>query len=258
MEKSIESLPRTKRGIIMNLQEYADTFTKDTELRNNILSKFYSLLGTSSSELINAWDKNPGAKNPYHNNLHQALVTIVAAFLSSYALQDKTIPALTWENINKTPSGSFDYDLVVACAFHDYNHSAGKQSDNRNILRAILGLTSFVEIGYITDIIQVTEYPFIRTPKTSNEKIIRDADLLCGLLMSPTMYYQEYVIGLREEIGVSQNRIISVEEVVEGLMHFTQNAEFYFVKGTVIETQYREFNKNFYSELKKQFEENKK
>lgn len=115
---------------------------------------------------------NPSSGLPYHG--YQHLLTVATAcyesgmFYSSGSKDDARI-------------------LFLAGLYHDWNHSGGTYSDSVNIAQAIVGMTQSVKtletfdnatISQIASLIAATEYPSVREPKTTLEKIILDADKL--------------------------------------------------------------------------------
>lgn len=142
---------------------------------------------------------NKGMNNPYHNLEHCytiAIRSIEGAIVHS-------LPTIEQRKI------------FIAALFHDFNHTAGKLTDDKNIELAIKGLSSFFNnhlkehadssllgknaLNDMSEIIKVTQYPFIHTPKTLSEKIIRDADLMQYFEID----YQKFIDGLGEELNLS-------------------------------------------------------
>jgi len=95
--------------------------------------------------------------------------------------------------------------IGLSALFHDFNHSGGKKIDAENINVAISNLLSVVpqQLGYnfldvyqMRETIRVTQYPFIYTPKTIEQKIIRDVDLM--QILEPE-WYEHVILGLQAE-----------------------------------------------------------
>lgn len=122
--------------------------------------------------------------------------------------------------------------LILAAAFHDFNHSGGHSTDISNITMALIGLTDFSckfsipndVYDIAVDCIRVTEFPFRHTPTTLAQSIIRDADLLQGI--EPTVKYT-MVNGLRREIEVSLGRPMTEVEFCERNIMFRSSLMFY-------------------------------
>jgi hypothetical protein len=137
---------------------------------------------------------NPGAKNTYHNDRHMYRMAGIAVFLYRNSEEYANMSAHS-RHVSETL-------LLIACLWHDYGHSAGAKPDAENIQFAIesfttwwiqnaaelvpyiAGNTFFSEekaVNYaliISDLLRVTEFPFVHTPKNTLEFCIRDADLL--------------------------------------------------------------------------------
>ena len=140
--------------------------------------------------------------------------------------------------------------LVLACLFHDFDHSGGKPSDRENIDRAIAGLRWFASTGLgqkISDrgikfteveaLIRVTEFPFIHEPTNSLERCIRDADVLYSF---STVGVAHVVGGLRKEIAVMTGNMIELafvekqREFVNGLHLYTEPGRYLWQKARTI------------------------
>lgn len=125
------------------------------------------------------------------------------------------------------------YELILAALFHDYNHSGGELTDDLNISKALNGFESFLIYDgnfeqhlydKVSEIIKVTQFPFVREPSTDQEKIIRDADLMQCYEES---WYEHIIMGLRQEIEVSSKKEISVKEMLENQLKFISSSTFY-------------------------------
>lgn len=166
--------------------------------------------GFGAAGLIDWMDqRNPSRDAPYHNATHEACV-VVAAYEGA-----------CFEGLRRHELDA----LMIAAAFHDFNHTAGREPDHVNIARALNGLDQYFEENTTDDevmdlarkLIEVTEYPFIRAPRTLTEAIIRDADLM--------MPYQDEQLrlalftGLREELATA-GKTFTTEEYATGLAEF--------------------------------------
>lgn len=169
---------------------------------------------------------NPSNDLPYHNWYHTT--TMINRCYEAGLYHDLDYHALK--------------HLCIAALFHDYDHSGGEESDSENIKRALKGIDSFFnvsimrltkapysrEIGnvdkeWIKNIVKITEFPFISHPKTIEQKIIRDADLLQFVEEYPNEMFE----GLREEISVSRGETVSRMDMCLGQLEFLLNAQFY-------------------------------
>jgi hypothetical protein len=135
-------------------------------------------------------ERNPSAKAPYHGAKHIAAVVSLV------------YEAARFHNLNER----FTKDLVVAAAMHDFNHSGGASSDQQNIKAAIEGLNTIrmdqhnwlsVDFSHVKQLIEVTEYPYVRKATTLFEHIMRDADLMMPYLPDPLRL--ELFLGLLAE-----------------------------------------------------------
>jgi len=136
-------------------------------------------------------EQNPTNDLPYHNWFHILTVT-------------KNCYEGAHELKLGTPSTR---NLLVAALFHDFDHAGGKQSDDVNIEKAILGFENFIEstthtldIEMIKSLIRVTQFPFIRIPVTIEQKILRDSDVLQA---AECNWFEQVVVGLRKEFANS-------------------------------------------------------
>jgi len=182
-------------------------------------------------KLLPVWEwvqaNNPSGDLPYHNNTHLYHMARIADQL------------LLTSNlyVGRKP----EVALVLACLFHDFDHSGGKLSDRENIDRAIAGLRWFAETGLgqktrdrgidfdeVEALIRVTEFPFIHTPTTELERCIRDADVLYSF---STVGVAHVVGGLRKEIAVMTGNMIEPKAFVEKQREFVNGLHLYTEPG---------------------------
>lgn len=165
----------------------------------------------------------------YHNWKHMSHVTDIAMQIAT---------ALDMNNVDK-------YNLFIACMFHDYGHSLGTYTDSYNINVACLKVkgifnnhtiselntTSMHNEAEILDIIKVTQYPFVITPETLSEKIIRDADLT----MTLSKNVDEYASGLTSELSLPHSSLTKTT-----MLNFALEQEIYtdIVRETLLELKY--------------------
>lgn len=127
---------------------------------------------------------------------------------------------------------------IVAAAFHDAGHTGVKEPDIVNVSRSIMIASHFltnsgihdasadsvtVDLPFVLETLQSTQYPFKREPLNEYQAIIRDADLL--QILEPTWFediycnmYQEFLEG---------NPTLDFEEFCRNEMAFMTNAKFY-------------------------------
>lgn len=162
------------------------------------------------------WERNTSAGLSYHNRYHACWLMVKV---------DEMGTELQVPGVNLRA-------LVLAAMFHDMNHSGGTRPDSENIEEAMEDLEYACEdeprVGEDTilralELIRVTEFPFIRVPKTLEEKIIRDADILQGCTphFAKTIY-----VDLYQELLVSKPDMKFLE-YVEGQKQFLASAEMF-------------------------------
>jgi hypothetical protein len=114
--------------------------------------------------------------------------------------------------------------IGVAALFHDFNHSGGTKTDHQNINIAVANLREAainynpMDLNQMVETIRVTQYPFIHTPKTIEQKIIRDADLM--QVLEPE-WYEHVILGLQAEFKAG-GKDYTLEEMLQGQMVFLQ------------------------------------
>lgn len=154
----------------------------------------------------------------YHNNYHAICVALNCC---EGALHQK----LSDSEVKTT---------VLAGIFHDFNHSGGTETDDKNIERAVRGLSS----AYITQIpeqlsgktktyltsdeftqtiqtLAVTKYPYEKSPVTIMQMIIRDADLMQPYEQDKLVLKKQYV-GLHTEIERTYPMKFTEQEFANG------------------------------------------
>lgn len=136
------------------------------------------------------WDyisrSNPAKVNGYHDTVHMFEVAKLAWKIWSVEVGEKN-----------RADDNHDFTLkvlLIACLWHDYDHSAGHLPDAENIKVALVSLDHWrampeylevaeeifrdIEPWRVGELVRVTEFPFVHEPRYMAEKIIRDADLL--------------------------------------------------------------------------------
>lgn len=148
---------------------------------------------------------NPSNDLPYHNNNHIVRVC-------EFAIMGAEYYKLSENDIRL---------LIVACLFHDYNHTGSGANDDININNAITSLKEYMstdikryhlyftkeEIDKICNIIQSTRYPEIREPSNRLEKIICDADILQGFFVDN--YINDTVFKIADENNITHQQMIN-------------------------------------------------
>lgn len=211
---------------IKYLQEAFDDIASIATEKDKVISEALGLLidRVDSKSLINtrdivsSWRANPSANLPYHNNFHQASVTVVANTLFNKCIfgeADSTIDRAS---------------LITAAMFHDYAHSGGNSKDTLNIVGAISWMAPRCHektAPLVYEAILSTEFPFIREPVSLVAKILRDADLLACVVCSPATYYEQYVLGLKHEIETSMKKVLTNLEFFSMQVEFLSKVSFY-------------------------------
>ena len=154
---------------------------------------------------------NTANNAPYHNLNHLLTVTKHA------------YNALMFNN---NFYGGYVEDVLVACLFHDYNHSQGAFPDSENIKIAKRGVVDFLnsldsnplDTDFIEHIIDATQYPYVISSEDlcPYQKIIRDADL-CQIY--------EYDWLKQNIFGLSLEMNIPVVDLLPGQIKFLESIE---------------------------------
>lgn len=187
--------------------------------------------------LIHLWSliqkENTAAALPYHNEQH--LMNMVS-WCGRLYLSD---------------SLAFDQGqlklLLAAAVLHDVNHSGGLLPDSQNIAKTCefvdhacnvvndeQGLRAWLRFNKeaIKSLIRVTEFPFIHEPKTSLQKMLRDADILQNF----GVHCCKYLEGLWKEFKTS-GQDLSAEELISRQEKFMESVVFYTFTGNAIKVQ---------------------
>lgn len=143
--------------------------------------------------------RNTSNNAPYHHFHHMICVTKWAMILAKEeGIEDRLA---SW------------YELMLACMFHDIDHSMGELPDSKNVSMAVAQFLGFydshlqfrsdypINEAAVTDIIKATEYPYVieDSDLSKRQAIIRDADLLVSL--EPD-WFQNAFLGLMKEMKV--------------------------------------------------------
>jgi hypothetical protein len=188
---------------------------------------------------------NPNPMAPYHCNEHMEGVWYIAKEIWDVEKLDPQYALPDAEEV-------MAIQLMLACMFHDFGHTGGMMNDRENIRRAVKALKRFVlvdskvinkkvakkykdSLGFMLwgaiALIDVTEYPFVKTPVNKLEFIIRDADLLYTTVRGEPEIVMD---KLRMEIERSQGRIITYAEMAEGQQAFMSSAQLFTPTGKKI------------------------
>lgn len=180
---------------------------------NDIIHSFqlWDAMRYYNDGLINA-STNDTVDLPYHNRYHTMSMVVNCYDASQYY-------NLPWQTIRT---------LLTAAIFHDYRHTGGKEPDNVNISRAVSGFLKFSHgSDNQTEVVQhirCTEYPFKIAPVSIEQKILRDSDLVQGLMPDG---WDMVMNKLKEELEVSYRRLITDQEMIAGQLEFMSKIHFY-------------------------------
>lgn len=191
---------------IKKFKEYANNITVLDIIKELDLGDYLNILLT----------ENKSNQAPYHNINHLLCVT---KFCYLFGKE---------ENVSKKELKV----LVVAGMFHDFNHSEGKKSDDKNIIEAKKCVSKYVsdDVSDINILIDATQYPYVIEDGdlSLSQKIIRDADMMQTF---EDNFIHQVVFGLSKEIGkdsieflTDQKKFISVLKFYTGTAtNYTEN-----------------------------------
>jgi len=181
-------------------------------------------------------ENNPSNYSPYHNFNH--LLTVL-----KYTYQ-----GLKFEGLLEGRNAKW---TMIAAIMHDYNHSAGKQKDDKNVADAKEGIKQMLKkedidatednVEFIDKLLDATQYPYIIESKDLNkyQKIIRDADLTQVFEYN---WIQQNIFGLSKELNMT------VIDFLKGQRKFLEAVEFNSEYG-------KKLMKERWKQVMKEFEE---
>lgn len=197
---------KNKMAILAGLEESASPENSDLPILD-IINKFDYLKSAFRYVVLN--NKSNGA--PYHNLNH--LLTVTKAVYDG----------MQAEGLGKDDKLK---EMLLAGIFHDFNHSAGKKTDDKNITDAKKGLREFLEeekieadSDFIDKVLDATQYPYVIDSDKLNEyqKIIRDADIVQVMMYN---WIHQSVFGLSQELNMS------FVDFIQAQKKFLANTEF--------------------------------
>lgn len=156
--------------------------------------------------------KNTGNTNPYHNFYHIQTVVISCYTIAKF------------ENVKDDEIKL----ILIAALFHDFDHSGGKLTDDKNVKIAIENFLTYSKESkknndIIVDLISITEFPYDDTKDsnlTLNQKIIRDADIS---QLTKDNVFQQVIIGLEQELNNDLKDQIKIQiKFMDSLEYFTE------------------------------------
>ncbi|QRE00072.1 hypothetical protein [Burkholderia phage BCSR5] len=193
------------------------------ELRKEFIAQ-HNVIG----QVARMMDQGVHCANPYHNVGHMMLVAFHA--ISAFMHGPKEQFSLRTSN-----------NLMVAALMHDFNHSGGVTSDERNIDSAVTFVREYMpryltnsarsdyDVETVVDLIKCTWFDgkqFPVEPVTYSQKCLRDADLM--MLYTPAG--RQVLIGLYEEMNRKRMDCATVEQLqafVDGVYTFQVTAELF-------------------------------
>lgn len=168
-------------------------------------------------------NNNKGDNNPYHNNNHLMFVFYFAMEMANYYKLD---------DFHKVHLG-------LVALFHDFNHNGKIGNDDVNLKEAYLGFLDFyannlngidynvkmddIDTDLFKEILSHTEFPSRSEPKTIEDQIIMDSDMLVNYTSS---WFKDNLIGLSKEFGLSiKDQIPNQIKFIEELSFYTEYAQ---------------------------------
>lgn len=157
-------------------------------------------------------DLNPSVDAPYHGAFHEAaMVTLVFEASKFFNLR-----------------ADVTRNLVLAAAFHDYDHTGGNSTDDVNISRAVAGVSAALKnivgtedlddvTASVIELIKCTQYPYVAEPIGLLQGIMRDADLMMPYLPIDDAVW--LFRGLKREMEISRGPIL-MSDFADGVLDF--------------------------------------
>lgn len=197
-------------------------------------SEMVKLSGVDSQELfdgIHRCFEEHSLKRPYHDWYHTCCVVDGAIQGLRYLLKE------TQSFLSETQQKEIN-STILAAAFHDIGHNGVKEPDIINVSRSIMIAYKFLvdtclqersdrtvalDIPFLLESLQSTQFPFEREPLNEYQAILRDADLL--QVLEPT-WFDDLYINMYQEF-LEGNPALDFQQFCLNEMHFIKNAKFY-------------------------------
>ncbi|WPU55910.1 HD domain-containing protein [Stenotrophomonas acidaminiphila] len=192
------------------------------------------LNGVNSLELfdrIHRCFEEHSLKRPYHDWYHTCCVVEGTIQGLRYLLKGR-LPDLA-DTLQKEVNST-----ILAAAFHDVGHSGVKEPDIVNVSRSIMIAHRFladagiqdkgdgavaVDIPFLLESLQSTQFPFKREPLNEYQAILRDADLL--QILEPTWFDDLYINMYKEFL--EGNPALDFRQFCLNEMVFIKSAKFH-------------------------------
>jgi HD superfamily phosphodiesterase len=176
------------------------------------MNKYFNIINNYNlDDYLSILLKHNTANNAAYHNFYHTLCVVKNA-----------LDIMVYEGFTKDQERM----VLLACLFHDFNHSQGKLSDDKNVEIAIDSFLKYSketeEINNeIVNIIKATQYPYIIPDEELNiyQKIIRDADLM---QIFSDNYFQQNIISLGT---IEMNK--SLEDSIDLSLNFYKNLKFH-------------------------------
>ncbi|WP_408602001.1 hypothetical protein [Pseudomonas sp. PLMAX] len=197
-------------------------------------SEMVKIEGVDAGELfdsIHQCFEEHSLKRPYHDWYHTCCVVEGTIQGLRYYLKGNLsdLSATEQKEVNST---------ILAAAFHDVGHTGVKEPDIVNISRSIMIAHRFlvdagiqgngssavaVDIPFLLETLQSTQYPFKREPLNEYQAILRDADLL--QILEPTWFDDLYINMYQEFLEGSPT--LGFQQFCLNEMDFIKSAKFF-------------------------------
>lgn len=183
--------------------------------------------------LIHACFEEQSKSRPYHDWYHTCCVVEGTIQGLRYHLSNK-ISAYSESQQNEINS------TILAAAFHDAGHAGVSEPDIVNVSRSIMIARDFlasigingkstalddVNVAFMLETLQSTQYPFKYPPQNEYQAILRDADLL--QILEPT-WFDDIYVNMYQEFQEG-NPDLDFETFSMNEMSFISSAKFYSV-----------------------------
>lgn len=193
-------------AVLAGLSESMNPVKKELTILE-IINKYDYLKKAFKYVVLN--NKSNGA--PYHNLNHLLTVT------------KGVYDGMQFEGLGKDKKIK---EMFVAAMFHDFNHSAGKKTDDKNIADAKKGIKEFadaesieLDLDFIGKVLDATQFPYVIEKKDLDkyQSIIRDADIIQVMMYN---WIHQSVFGLSQELKMN------FVDFIQSQKKFVANAEF--------------------------------
>lgn len=192
---------------------------------------------------------NPSNNLPYHN-LNHTLFKLICSFNIYINSEYIDFCVSDFDYCHKHCNNTYDsseqvslFVLLLSDLLHDYAHTGGIETDDINIQIAKDNFIEFIkpfetilnEIGCfnklitgVCNVLDATQYPYVKQNLTEIDKMSRDSDLMSVLQEN---WFTQIIIGLHTEINTSLTKQgkspISLKDHIINQMRFFLSITFY-------------------------------